>query len=98
MSNSGYTVAISQRKVFDVGSKPTVFLQFLNTSLRGIMSRQGYVELGRTSKYFHGDKKSTIDKLQMYKGFSSSFAECEKGMFLRVDSARKIVRSSTALD
>ncbi len=98
MASSGYNVAISQRKVFDVGSNPTVFLQFLNTSLRGIMSRLGYMEIGRTGKYFHVNNKTTIDKLQMFKGFSSSFTECEKGMFLRVDSARKIVRNSTALD
>lgn len=93
-----YTVAISQRKVFEVADKPNVFLLFLNNSLRGIMGRLGYIEIGRTGKYFTPTKPTPIDNLHMYKGFSSNFLECEKGMFLRVDSARKIVRSTTVLE
>ena len=34
----------------------------------------------------------------MYKGFSASFQECDKGIFLRVDTARKIVRKDTVKD
>ncbi len=93
-----YTVAISQRKVFEVADKPNVFLLFLNNPLRGIMGRLGYIEIGRTGKYFTPTKPTPIDNLHMYKGFSSNFLECEKGMFLRVDSARKIVRSTTVLE
>ena len=48
----GYQVKITQRKVHEVGSKPSVFMLFLNVSLRGIMSRLKYVEIGRSSKYF----------------------------------------------
>lgn len=81
-----------------MGDKPHVFLLFLNNSLRGIMSRLGYVEIGRTGKYFTTVKPTPIDNLHMYKGFCSNFLECSKGMFLRVDSARKIVRSTTVLE
>lgn len=89
---------IQQRKVYEVGSKPNVFLLFLNNALRGIMSRLGYIEIGRSGKYFTTTKPISIDNLDMYKGFASNFVECERGMFLRVDSARKIVRSQTVLD
>lgn len=34
----------------------------------------------------------------MYSGFKSSFVELEKGIFLRVDAAKKIVRNQTVLD
>ena len=92
-----YRVTIRQRKVHDLNNK-AVFLQFLNVSLRGIMSRGKYVEIGRSGKYFTTEKTQNIDNLKMFKGFSSTFQECEKGMFLRVDTARKIVRKDTVLD
>lgn len=92
-----YTVTIRQRKVYDLNNK-AVFLQFLNSSLRGIMSRGNYVEIGRSGKYFTTAKTQNIDNLKMFKGFSSTFQECEKGMFLRVDTARKIVRKDSVLD
>ena len=70
----------------------------MNVSLRGIMSRLNFVEIGRSGKYFSVEKVENIDNLKMYKGFSSSFQECEKGMMLRVDTARKIVRKETVLE
>jgi len=75
-----------------------VFLLFLNVSLRGIMSRLGFIEIGRSGKYFTSARTQNIDNLKMFKGFTSSFQECEKGMFLRVDTARKIVRKDTVLE
>lgn len=80
-----------------MAAKPGVFLLFLNNSLRGIMSRLGYIEIGKSGKYFTTANHTPIDNLHMYKGFTSNFLECENGMFLRVDSARKIVRSTTVL-
>ncbi len=62
------------------------------------MSRLGYIEIGRTGKYFTTAKATPIDNLKMYKGFTSNFLECDRGMFLRVDSARKIVRNQTVLE
>lgn len=34
----------------------------------------------------------------MYNGFKSNFVQLEKGIFLRVDAAKKIVRNQTVLD
>jgi hypothetical protein len=34
----------------------------------------------------------------MYSGFKANFIMCEKGIFLRVDSAKKIVRNQTVLE
>jgi len=62
------------------------------------MSRMGYIEIGRSGKYFTSGRSQPIDNLQMFKGFTSTFQECEKGMFLRVDTARKIVRKDTVLE
>lgn len=81
-----------------MAAKPDVFKLFLNVALRGMMSRLGYIEIGRSGKYFNTSSKSPIDNLDMYKGFVSSFTECEKGVFLRVDTARKIVRKDTVMD
>jgi hypothetical protein len=61
------------------------------------MSRLNYVEIGRTGKYFNTGSKDVIDNLYMYKGFASSFVEVVGGVYLRVDTARKIVRKDTVL-
>ena len=87
-----FTVTIAQSKVYEVAAKPEVLRLFLNVSLRGIMSRLNYVEIGRSGKYFNIKSKIKIDNLNMYKGYSSSVAELVGGIFLRVDTARKIVR------
>ena len=71
---------------------------FLNLSLRGIMRRLGYSEIGKSGKYFTDKKTQEIDNLRMYKGYTSTFMELEKGMFLKVDTARKIVRKDTVLE
>ena len=92
-----FKVTISQRKVHNVTSKP-VFLMFLNLSLRGIMRRLGYMEIGKSGKYFTTKKTQDIDNLKMFKGYCSTFQELERGMFLRVDTARKIVRKDTVLE
>jgi len=69
-----YLVAIQQRKVFDLSNRK-VFQLFMNVGLRGIMSRLGFIEIGKSGKYFDVSKSSQIDKLKMYKGFSSNFME-----------------------
>ena len=71
----GYQIEISQRKVHNVSSRP-LFLLFLNISLKGIMSRLGYTEIGRSGKYFTQKNTKAIDNLTMYKGFTSTFQEC----------------------
>jgi hypothetical protein len=45
----------------------------MNVGLRGIMSRLGFIEIGKSGKYFDVSKSTQIDKLKMYKGFSSNF-------------------------
>ena len=73
-----YCITIRQRKkvqVQDLNNK-AVFLQFLNSSLRGMMSRGKYVEIGCSGKYFTTEKALPIDNLKMFKGYSSTFQEC----------------------
>lgn len=62
------------------------------------MSEAGYSEIGRTGKYFNLKSKKEIDNLNMYSGFKANFVFLEKGIFLRVDSAKKIVRNQTVLE
>lgn len=38
-----------------------------------------------------------IDNLMMFSGYRSNFVSLEKGIYLRVDSAKKIVRNQTVL-
>ena len=97
VSDGEFRIKISQRKVHDVTKKP-VFLMFLNNALRGIMKRLTYQEIGKSGKYFTSGKVQEIDNLKMFKGYSSTFQELERGMFLRVDTARKIVRKDTVLE
>lgn len=73
-------------------------LSFLNHGLRNIMNRLNYVEIGRSGKYFNAKDKVPIDNLVMYGGYKANFVHLEKGYFLRVDPAKKIVRSDTALE
>ncbi len=70
----------------------------MNNAMRGSMRNLGYVEIGKTGKYFNSKEKRDIDGLVMYSGYKSSFVELEKGIFLRVDAAKKIVRNQTVLD
>ena len=65
------------------------------------MSRGEFAQIGRSGKYFAPmSPMKTLDllKVKMFKGVSLGFQECEKGLFLRVDTACKIVRKDTVLD
>ena len=53
-----YTVTIAQRKVYEVEAKKDVLKLFLNVTLRGIMSRLNYVEIGKSGKYFNTESKT----------------------------------------
>lgn len=57
-----------------------------------------YMEIGRSGKYFNCNQKTTIDNLMMFSGYRSNFVLLENGFYLRVDSAKKIVRNQTVLD
>ena len=56
------------------------------------------MEVGKSGKYFTPKKAQDIDNLKIFKGYCSTFQELERGMFLRVDTARKIVRKDTVLE
>jgi hypothetical protein len=94
----GHQVTISQRKVLEVAAHADVFRLFLNSTLRYMMSDLGYIEIGKSGKYFNPKRCDNVDNLHCFKGYCSSFLECENGMYLRVDTARKMVRKDTVLD
>lgn len=96
-AHSQYTVKIKQVKVYNLSGDPKMLLTFLNNGLRNIMSRLNYVEIGRSGKFFNAKDKTPIDNLVMYGGYKANFVYLEKGFFLRVDPAKKIVRSDTVL-
>jgi hypothetical protein len=66
--------------------------------LRNVASDKGYSEIGRSGKFFNIKYKTPIDDLNMYSGFKANFCFLEKGIFLRIDSAKKIVRNQTVLE
>lgn len=61
------------------------------------MRRLDYMEIGRSGKYFNTKEKKDIDSLWMFNGYRSNFVLLENGFYLRVDSAKKIVRNQTVL-
>jgi type IV secretory pathway VirB4 component len=62
------------------------------------MSKAGYSEIGKSGKYFNCREKKEIDSLFIYNGYKANFVQLESGFFLRVDSAKKVVRNETVLD
>lgn len=88
-----YSIRVKKVKVYDLKQSPHLLLAFLNNSLRNIMRKLNYVEIGRSGKYFNATDKTIIDNLNMYNGYKSNFVSLEKGYFLRVDAAKKIVRN-----
>lgn len=80
-----------------VKDNPKVLLSFLNNGLRSIMRKLNYMEIGKTGKYFNAQRKTHIDNLMMFSGYRSNFVHLEGGYYLRVDSAKKIVRNQTVL-
>ena len=63
-----------------------------------MMSDLGYCEIGKSGKYFNISYKKDLGELTMYSGYKANFVSLEKGIFLRIDSAKKIVRSQTVLE
>ena len=57
------------------------------------MRKLDYVEIGKTGKFFNTRDSVTIDNLLMYSGYKANFCQLEKGILLRVDPAKKIVRN-----
>lgn len=92
-----YAVSVKQVREQNLNSNPKVMIQFLNNGLRNLMNRLDYTEIGRTNKFFNIKKMSKFDNLMMFSGFRSNFTNLEKGTFLRVDTAKKIVRTETVL-
>lgn len=85
-------------KAFDITANPFLLLTFLNNGLRNILGKMGYVEIGRSGKYFNCQaNRKEIDNLYMFSGYKANFVSLEKGYFLRVDSASKIVRNETVM-
>lgn len=80
--------------------KSGVVYSFLNNMLHNFFHQINYSEIGRSRKYFDSQHYTHMEsaRVLIYKGYSSSFTLLEKGLFLRIDPAVKIVRSETVLD
>ena len=77
----------------NVKDNPKVMIQFLNNGHRNLMNRLSYTEIGRTNKFFDIKKLEKMDNIMLFSGFRSNFTTLEAGTFLRVDTAKKIVRT-----
>jgi hypothetical protein len=88
-----YTVKVKQVKVYKIKGNPKMLLTFLNNGLKNLMRKLDYVEIGKSGKFFNTKERSNIDNLLMYNGYKANFVHLEKGYFLRVDPAKKIVRN-----
>lgn len=89
-----YKIKIKQVKVIPVKENCKTLLMFLNNGLRNMFRKIGYTEIGKTGKFFQIKNSQKIDNdLKMFSGFKANFMWLEKGIFLRVDTAKKIVRN-----
>ena len=93
-----HKINAKQVKVLDLQENPNLLLSFLNNGLRNVMRGLDYMEIGRSGKYFNAKQKTHIDNLMMFSGYKSNFVHLESGYYLRVDSAKKIVRNQSVLD
>jgi hypothetical protein len=93
-----HTINVKQVKTFELAVSKSLLLTFLNNGLRNQMAKAGYAEIGKTGKYFNCREKKEIDSLFIYNGYKANFVLLENGFFLRVDSAKKVVRNETVLD
>lgn len=93
-----HKINAKQVKILDLKENPNLLLSFLNNGLRNVMRGLNYMEIGRSGKYFNAKQKTNIDNLMMFSGYKSNFVHLENGYYLRVDSAKKIVRNQSVLD
>jgi len=93
-----YKINAKQVKILDLKDNPNLLLSFLNNGLRNVMRGLNYMEIGRSGKYFNAKQKTQIDNLMMFSGYKSNFVHLESGYYLRVDSAKKIIRNQSVLD
>jgi hypothetical protein len=75
-------------------------LSFLNNLLKNQMRNMGFMEIGKSRKYFDSKTKKQVagTDLTIYQGFETSFVNLEGGIYLKVDTANKIVRNKTVLE
>ena len=89
---------IKQVKVCSVGENKNLFLGFLNVALRNLMHKHSYTELGKSRKFFNTTKYDKPEpSIRLFSGYQANFLVGESKFFLRVDPAKKIVRTETAL-
>lgn len=59
-----------------------------------MFNKIGYIEIGKSGKFFKVSNPRNIDgDLKMFSGYKANFMWLEKGIYLRVDTAKKIVRN-----
>ena len=87
-------IYIKQVKVLKFDENPAVAFQFLNITLKNIMRKHSFSELGKSRKFFKMSEFSTPDhEIKMFSGYQANFLQTEAGIFLRVDPTKKIVRN-----
>ncbi len=79
--------------------KSGVVYSFLNNMVKNFFYQLDYTEIGRSRKYFDTKNFKNLEcaRVTVFKGYSSNFTLLENGLYLRMDSAVKIVRGDTVL-
>jgi len=62
------------------------------------LAKLGFIEIGKTGKFFNVKSKVEVQNLFMFSGYKTTFTYLEKGLFFKIDSAKKIVRNETVLE
>lgn len=75
-------------------------MNFMNTLVKNLLHSIGFVEIGRSNKFFNPDSRQSIPNsgIVMFNGFDTSLSLRESGLFLQVDSMARIVQNRSVLD
>ena len=84
-------------KKLNVANNPKMMIQFLNNLFRNVINQFYYTEIGRTNYFFNIKSLEKMDNIVLFSGFRSNFTTLESGTFLRVKTAKNVIRTETVL-
>lgn len=72
-------------------------LLFLNSSLKNILRRIGYSEVGKSRRYFNMNRSEDLGDLLLYRGYETGFVTKLSGLLLKIEPVNRIIRKETVL-
>lgn len=93
-----HRVFVKLKRVIRMKDNPKGLLIVLQKFIRNLLLKKGFNPFCQTRKYLNTKKKVQYYTVNVYDGFHVDFVKSEQLFFLRIDTAKKMVCSQTALD